>query len=800
MDLKRQELVAIVDGAKGIVKPGSDSSLRKYNSFVSKIKHCLGSDVHSEWSLKDEVCQLNFEKYADELARLLGAEAIPKRTSGILSLLELVVILSAGYDGFYKVYYETLEKVHIHPLISLLKRSPSSAEKSMVRFILEAAVIGMKGCMDAFSAVLSATLKSTDYIESTTLISFISKMVYKMDSDAFPRVRSVAEAVYKSASTLSDLCLGHLKALHIELSSLTRKSKHIFETKGDLSSLQTQELLKRMEAFDSLFRCYEKFVDHFSFQPAEYVWSLETPEVDNGRIIFMDRSIDEDMSKGAFMSQEETEFYLNLSLPHLESHEYEQFSADAVFGILESANSMNDVDRAAALVLHTKISLNVGFSEGIVALSKARIDQIPLLCRFLAHIQKAYDDVVCSVVRTASGQYRFLLRQKASIAGMRARVAKFVGELGKFGLIPQSEVYMLLRKCADDLDSFNADLLAQTLVCVGQYLYSQPESRRRMEHLFRLLSSRNSKLLISESVALDGVLRTILGDDTFGEIRCETVETSYISHLLHCPGSKLDKFSDILKVVQEQSTLELAQALFDQRSICSVSEEHVCELLTFLLHREPAVPVLFWDSWLVKMQSEWARFPYTDIQLCIRSFDLVLCACEFGLFPLNEVENVVVRLFEKCPTFEDEYEHWGRFCYRILHQLHLFLEKLNISDEFHSIKSAVLRLNEIWCGLDDLETHAILRRFLPVQGLEQHPSNRSDSPVVQATDSFAFEEELVKAVSSAVEERRLLDKKEESFICVGIAPKSTGHKFIVLKSKGKRQFDIKPISISKSDE
>jgi hypothetical protein len=91
--------------------------------------------------------------------------------------------------------------------------------------------------------------------------------------------------------------------------------------------------------------------------------------------------------------------------------------------------------------------------------------------------------LIQKIVESVLGQFRFLLFKKDPLLRSRRRICSFISELTKFKLLPQSSSFCCLKMCLRDFTGPNIDMTSFLLEQSGRFLYLQPESHARMQHL-----------------------------------------------------------------------------------------------------------------------------------------------------------------------------------------------------------------------------------------------------------------------------------------------------------------------------
>jgi regulator of nonsense transcripts 2 len=133
--------------------------------------------------------------------------------------------------------------------------------------------------------------------------------------------------------------------------------------------------------------------------------------------------------------------------------------------------------------------------EVLIELPCRRFDLLPFIGRLLATLKPYFADVIAAVCSSLVGQYIFLFHKpNIPILGTRGRICRYIGELTKFGVMPQTTTFAMLKKAVlEDLSGYNIDMVAILLESCGRYLYNQPESHRRLLNLFEIIQKKKGQ-------------------------------------------------------------------------------------------------------------------------------------------------------------------------------------------------------------------------------------------------------------------------------------------------------------------
>lgn len=349
---------------------------------------------------------------------------------------------------------------------------------------------------------------------------------------------------------------------HNRLRILEAKGRHHYETRGDLSSSQVSVLQATAEACEKLRTNLQSLAEQLHL-PLPVMEELEVPKMMEGRIVFADPRMAASVERIAsviFDSEEDRAFYegivdlhglvpesflmgSNTSRPsspaipvddaaEVDLGMFVDVDPDSVVGkpidealSAEDYRSVNSIktffeklpvmqsralaDQAAIdyCYIHSK-AMQKRLAETLIDLPFRRLDLLPFIGRFLATLKPFYPELGQAIVQSLVGQFVFLIHRKEPIMGSRSRICRFIGELTKFRVMPQGTVYAMLKKAIlDHLTGFNIDMTSILLESCGRFLFHQPESHRRLIHLFETINKKKSQGMdISQIVLLENAM------------------------------------------------------------------------------------------------------------------------------------------------------------------------------------------------------------------------------------------------------------------------------------------------------
>ena len=339
------------------------------------------------------------------------------------------------------------------------------------------------------------------------------------------------------------------------LRSLEAKGRHHYETRGDLSTNQATQLQEASEAFEKQKTNLQSLAEVLNLSLPDLGMDVKVPQVIEGKVIFADLSIKNrrgEMESTIFNDEEERSFYEDLidilervpeilllqkgaisvpSTPEVDTPNTltdspledlsgvvdvdpesvtkvavdEQLSPEdgksaasikTFFEKLPTMQSRNLADQAAIdfCYINSK-AMRRRLADVLIELPCRRLDLLPFIGRLLATLKPYFADVTAAVCSSLVGQYVFLFHKPGiPVLGTRGRVCRYIGELTKFGVMPQTTAFAMLKKAVlEDLAGYNIDMVTILLESCGRYLYNQPESHRRLLNLFEVIQKKKGQ-------------------------------------------------------------------------------------------------------------------------------------------------------------------------------------------------------------------------------------------------------------------------------------------------------------------
>lgn len=770
-DLLRASIQLIHNDDSGdiVIRKGSDSSLKRFTSYISKLKLLVQADQDTT-ILVEEFSGINFEKYLDEVIRCLVCDTCPKKPTTILSILRLLVLFERVYTGFLRMYHNFWQEHTFVPFIGLFKDRIGSDDlvsvRHILRFLIESSIIGLVPFQHNLDTVIEIILKTEMASNSCYSIAlYMIKTMSRIDLGVVCCTSRYLSSVDVLKTSFSKRLYSALKREHMEMVSMGDRNRVLFESKGDVSFHQSKEYLQKLDDFKQLSTAYKECCEicHMTYNESD--WIVDDPIVENGRIVFVDRSVDDEDFAVAFGSKAEFDFYTDLSLPSTTLSPAVE-NLDSWESVISSVHENFQADALAMSVIRNHLDSVVDPKDLVMPLldlARFRIDQIPFIARFFALIKDHLPSICNLVSKTAFDQCYFLIHRKLQMIGMRSRVAILCGELTKFGILSSSDVFSLLFKAARDLDKYNIDLVVQLLENCGRFLYRRPSTRKRTEHLLRVLNFNGQRLLPSESSSIRSVICHILDvEEECHLAELDPLESLYLPRLL-VSSENQPALDELCALTSLLGAPYIAQSLFNSRVLTFVDIESVVGYLK-MMSPEGDVAI-FLDVFIECCCVEISCFPFVDKQLVGKSIEVLVTAAAHGIISHDELEDALTYWFRRRP----------------------------------SSSSSGLQRTE-WDGIVSWASEICGSSFPGhehgTDSLQIHTEPEKTLFVAQDSVDARLDEIVSNCCASAIEERRVSSKgKEDAFICVGSPRKTEGlGKIVLVRRKGRKpQHDFREI-------
>jgi regulator of nonsense transcripts 2 len=162
------------------------------------------------------------------------------------------------------------------------------------------------------------------------------------------------------------------------------------------------------------------------------------------------------------------------------------------------------IDKAATefcLQLNTKGNRKK-LVRALLGVNRNRLDLLPFYARLVATLSPCLPDIGPDLVETVLKELKWLVRQKDQTnVETKIRVARFIGELTKFGVCSKSDTIQCLKILVKDLRHHSIDMVSSLLETCGQFLFRSPDSHIRTRVLLETMMRKKNAMHLDSRYA-----------------------------------------------------------------------------------------------------------------------------------------------------------------------------------------------------------------------------------------------------------------------------------------------------------
>lgn len=165
---------------------------------------------------------------------------------------------------------------------------------------------------------------------------------------------------------------------------------------------------------------------------------------------------------------------------------------DALLLRLPDLNNRDLIDQAAIdfCFLNSKASRN-RLLRVLQEVPRTRQDLLPYYARLAATLNQQLPDIGKNLVEYLDKEFRSLQRRKEKdLSESRARNARYLSELTKFGVVPEHVIFHCLKVALEDFHRINVDIICHILENCGRYLLRSPDTNNRMINFLETLKKK----------------------------------------------------------------------------------------------------------------------------------------------------------------------------------------------------------------------------------------------------------------------------------------------------------------------
>lgn len=141
-------------------------------------------------------------------------------------------------------------------------------------------------------------------------------------------------------------------------------------------------------------------------------------------------------------------------------------------------------------------------SAPLLHVPKHRWDMLPYYARLIATLQPYRPGLAEAVVEHLNQKLRQQQSFRKPDRQLQSHLIIYLGELTKFGLVPEHIVFHLYKVLLDDFSPTSIEMLALSIETCGRYLHRMPATAARMQHVLDLLRRKRLAHNLSEQHTL----------------------------------------------------------------------------------------------------------------------------------------------------------------------------------------------------------------------------------------------------------------------------------------------------------
>ncbi|WFD01275.1 mRNA decay protein [Malassezia yamatoensis] len=171
---------------------------------------------------------------------------------------------------------------------------------------------------------------------------------------------------------------------------------------------------------------------------------------------------------------------------------------------LASRQMIDEAAKEIVPVLHTRATRN-RLVRHLLNAPKERRDLLPYYARLIATLHPYVVEVSQGVLSGLDAEFRQLQRRRASDSThiqLRLRNAVFLGELTKFAIVGEHQIFFLIRTLLEDFSTGSLEVLALFLETCGRFLVRTPATTERMHAMLEQMQRKRSAHHTDARIAL----------------------------------------------------------------------------------------------------------------------------------------------------------------------------------------------------------------------------------------------------------------------------------------------------------
>lgn len=231
---------------------------------------------------------------------------------------------------------------------------------------------------------------------------------------------------------------------------------------------------------------------------------------------------------------------------------------------------------AIELAFYMKPAMRKRLVERLLSVPKQRWDLLPYYARLIATLHPYMPLLVDSVVEQVDQRLRRMGPRSKVDAQTRGQAIVYLGELTKFGLVPEHIVFHMFSRLLDDFGRVSVEMLALLVETCGRYLYRMPATHVPMQSVLDQMRRKRTAHHLEEH-------HSLLLDNAY--FKCVPPELPAVTHRTLS--------------VKEQFVMHL----FEEK-LTEMKKDRLCQLVRALDWQDPSMEgllfELFTSPWCVR--------------------------------------------------------------------------------------------------------------------------------------------------------------------------------------------------------
>lgn len=222
---------------------------------------------------------------------------------------------------------------------------------------------------------------------------------------------------------------------------------------------------------------------------------------------------------------------------------------------------------AIELAFYTKPATRKRLVERLLSVPKQRWDLVPYYARLIATLHPYMPLLVDSVVEQVDQRLRRMSLRSKMDAQTRGQAIVYLGELTKFGLVPEHIVFHMFSRLLDDFGRVSLEMLALLVETCGRYLYRMPATNAPMQNVLDQMRRKRAAHHLEEHHGLlldNAYFKCVPPEYPVVVHRTLSIKEQFVVHLFEekLTEMKMDRISQLVRALDWQDA-SMEDLLFD---------------------------------------------------------------------------------------------------------------------------------------------------------------------------------------------------------------------------------------------